>query len=228
MCDDFLHAFRLARMIPTTSAALWTSHYGVRVAEQLSSTSFAALRILETYLYPENAANPILFLISSTKPSGIGEGCFVTLTGSPPTSPREFQISHLDPSGQPLYLHTSHYYIERSYFEDATTDGRWETVFQIASTEKERLVDALLEDAAKISDYLYHRNAGEYEIPEPGWDTWSAFTKPEIRHSSPDLVYEHQILEAFPSDGDNHAKVIHELACFKEYVSTKLRRPIMH
>jgi hypothetical protein len=229
MSDNFLHAFRLARLNPTKSAARWCSSHGVRAAENLSPPTFAALRLLKSQFHRKNAHFPILFLVSSTKPTGFGEGYFITLTASPSTSSREFQVSpSLGPSGQPFYLHTSHHYVEYSRSADATADGQWETVFQISTSDKERLIKTLLEDAESMVGYFKRLNAHKYEGREPGWDTWSALPQVEISQPLINQVYDHRILETFPHGLDNHSEVIHELACFKKYASNMMLRASYH
>jgi hypothetical protein len=222
MPEGFLHSFRLAKMDPVASAARWTSPHGVRAAEGLSTHPFAALRLRAKDIWRNSLPAPILYLVSANKPAGIGEGCFVTLTEAPSTSPREFQVSpSLNSNSRPLYIHTSHYYVE-PLPEDDNSDG-WETTFQLASCDQERLFRAILEDDRKMEEYHEKRQtirtSGGEEPVEFNWETWSAYSQEELCPRQPDQIYQHQILKYFPWDLDNDTDIIKELAFFKELVS---------
>jgi hypothetical protein len=234
---SFLHSFRLAKMNPTRSLH-WAPQHVIRAAGNLVTRPFAALRLRSADIWPEGTfPTSVLLAISTEKPTeDYAQSCFVILTHSPPATQREFQvIPPLNPQDPPLYLHTCPIYVEphpslvppsdrgsaKLTKEEAVSnlgsDGRWKSKFRFSDCDKTRLMQAISSDFEKVTAFQQEKRAANSSGgQESGRGTWSARSRSELKERKIYQIYEHDILESFPSHAEYKLTAPRELAFFKQ------------
>lgn len=222
------HSFVLVRFSFKRSA-LWTSHYGIEKAAALRAQPFLALRVPARDFEPEDTPYPEthahLFLISTRKPSGISQDCYLALE---PAAKEEKQTLVVNPplpsQGKPLYVHTYPWLLEEPMLEDEGTCVKPgphhldEPSFRI-------FCRSVLEDRPRClklekSQAMKLASSGGPEPVEEGWQTFSGGPANEYLNKPPWNKYDYLEFENLPIEGP--PSIYKELESYERLVTEYL------
>jgi hypothetical protein len=177
----------VAAKLAAQRSAYWTSFYGHTIAEQLITKPFIAIRLWEDGVWGRHSQEvpkaddfrtPLLFIVSPVKPHGVYENCYFTLVKTPPSSPREIQLSpYPDAVGDgTLFLHTCPSLREVEIENNSMEATPHASTYQIGQDNIEQIRNVIRDDA-KMSqaraEGIFERTSGGEDAVGDRWSSWS-------------------------------------------------------
>ncbi len=197
------HSFVIAKLAFKRSV-YWTSYYGAETAIALKTRPFLALRVHARDLEPDDyrfhSQHTYLFAVSTHKPTGIRESCYMALGPAAKEEKRVLVVHPPLPSeGRPLYVHTYPWLAEYPVSTEENSSGSPKNAgphHVEPSSFRAFCRSVLYDDLPTYRELerlqrLERASSGGDEPVEENWESWSGRSATEGLHKPIWNIYEY-------------------------------------